>query len=144
MNKKMKITYISESENSREFPHPFLLEYRKKLPRMDLINLEPRAGLVLLHEDLEIIAAMSFFSHEKKEIIQIIDFKTQQNLQRNGYGSQLMDFFLERIRNERKDVQLVCVESNEVGRKFFTKFHFKPLNDDILELKFNDFPHFLE
>jgi ribosomal protein S18 acetylase RimI-like enzyme len=122
----MKFTLIPENE---KHSHPLTVGYRNNHGGEDFIHLDTGYDLIVLHEDFNIIAAMSYCIFP--DDISIVELRVKEEFQRQGYGTEIMKYIFEMAKNQRKRVELVCRTENTIGRNFFTKLHFKQIKNQI-------------
>lgn len=108
-------------------------------------------NFIFLHEDSKIISGMGIISSTYPYPHFFIEsIGTEKNYQEKDYASKLLEYFLRKIRNKKRNVRAMCAKENKEGRGLFEKFGFKPIigdedhHPDELELKFKDFSRFTE
>jgi len=134
----MSFTFISD--NNQELRHLLIEELNRKPSCLNSINTTPGVSIIFQRKDSEIIGMMTFHRHANEKIIEIHDLKIHEKYRRSKFGTQLMNFFLNMVKQEKCTINLTCGIKNEVGRKFFKTLNFYPKNSNVMTLKYSDFP----
>jgi GNAT superfamily N-acetyltransferase len=127
-------------DNNQELRNLLIEELNRKPSCLNSINTTQGVSIIYHRKDSEIIGMMTFHRYTNEKIIEIHEFKIHEDYRRRKFGTQLMKFFLNKVKQEKCTINLTCDIKNEVGRKFYKTLNFYPKNSEVMTLKYSDFP----
>lgn len=115
---------LSSWENASRLAHPFvseefLNEERHNIPNMYL----PNADTWVVERDNQVIGFIALIGNEVGAIF------VEPKFHGTGAGRQLMD----KARKLHTDLEVQVFEDNPIGRRFYSKYGFKPMSERVCE-----------
>lgn len=130
----MELTHILE-EN--KFSHPLITKHREKYNE-DFIALDTGFDLIILHENSDIIAALSYSYWVVLPTISLIELLVKPEFRRMGYGTKIMKCLFKIAEKRKKGIDLICRPENIEGQKFFTNLKFTTQKNRVFVITYEE------